>query len=95
MWDGKYYQGTEAEAAELNLGLSKIMGVETSYYSTSNGFYFEPLSGISQNDGNYYKNTIKSSYSYTYIEKLNGTTYLSPNFSERYQVYYSAHTPSS
>ena len=44
-WDGGYFTGSQEEADEMILNLSKKMGIETSYYETSRGFYFERTAG--------------------------------------------------
>lgn len=44
-WEGDYYTGTSEEADEMILALSKKLGIETSYYDTSRGFYFERVAG--------------------------------------------------
>ena len=45
-WDGSYFVGSEEEAVDMLLFYSKYYGVETSYWSTSRGYYFEPIMGI-------------------------------------------------
>lgn len=44
-WDGDYFTGTQEEADNITLSLSKKLGVETSYYHTSRGYYFEKVAG--------------------------------------------------
>ncbi len=46
-WDGPYFQGTEEEAIEMLIFDSKYLGIETSMFNTTNGFYFEAWSGNS------------------------------------------------
>jgi hypothetical protein len=106
-WDGSYYQGTEEEAKEMLLSSSKIFNVETSYWSTSKGYYFAPIQGNAYGysydpitktmtdyniDIGYQSNTIKSTYRYTYVENIGGSPYLSPNIFQRARIYNKAHT---
>ena len=44
-WDGCYYKGTGEEFRQMLVEESKFFGVETKGYSTSRGFYFEPIAG--------------------------------------------------
>jgi hypothetical protein len=106
-WDGLYYQGTEEDAKEILLSSSKMFNVEMSYWSTSKGYYFEPIQGNAYGyyydpttltltdynvDVGYTSNTISTTYRYTYVENLGGNLYLSPNIFQRSMVYYKAHT---
>ena len=44
-WIGSYFQGTEKEAQDMLIDLSKRLNLETAYWSTSKGYYFEPIQG--------------------------------------------------
>lgn len=48
-WEGDYFTGTREEADDITLYLSKKLGMETSYYETSRGFYFERITGQAYN----------------------------------------------
>ena len=64
-WKGHYFQGTSEEARQILLENSMMFKTETAMWSTSRGFYFEPISG----DPAY-------TYSYrTYCCDENGMTY--------------------
>ena len=45
-WDGIYFVGEENDAIQMLLLDSRFFNVETSLWSTSRGFYFEPIRGI-------------------------------------------------
>ena len=63
-WDGDYFTGSKDEADNVILNLSKRIGMETSYYHTSRGYYFERVAGDAYlhnwgpkgNDWDYYMN---------------------------------------
>jgi len=44
-WNGLYFQGSQDEARKLLLESSMLFNKETSYWYTSKGYYFPPLSG--------------------------------------------------
>ena len=44
-WYGPYFRGSEEEAREMLLSSSRLLNVETSYWYTSKGYYFEPTEG--------------------------------------------------
>ena len=106
-WDGPYFLGTEEEAKNMILTSSKLFNVETSYWSTSKGYYFAPIQGYAYGysydpirttltnnnlEIGYKVNTIKSTYRYTYVESSGGSIYLYPKVFYRSRVYYKAHT---
>gem|GEM_PF-2129363 len=106
-WSEKYFQESEDDAKELLLESSRLFNVETTYWSTSKGYYFEPIQGnaygysydpisLTMIDYNvsigYQSNTINSTYRYTYVENLGGNLYLSPSIFELSLVYNRAHT---
>jgi len=91
----------------LLLESSRLFNVETTYWSTSKGYYFEPIQvnaysyiydpiSMTLIDYNvsigYQSNTISSTCMYTYVEIIGGNLYLSPNIFERALVYNKAHT---
>ena len=104
-WHGPYYHGTEEEAKEMLLSSSKMFNVETSYWSTSKGYYFAPIQGeayayhwnpVTKTASNFntpagYKfNTIKSTYRYTYVDQ--GSCTLIPNIFQTSLIYEKVHT---
>lgn len=44
-WDGCYFQGSNEDFRQMMVESSKYFGVETKGYSTSRGYYFEPITG--------------------------------------------------
>ena len=106
-WNGPYFQGSEEEAQDLLLSSSKFFEIETSYWSTSKGFYFSPIKGDAygisydrfnskvlnyNTDLGYQMNTFKSAYRYTVVENLAGAMYLTPNVFFRSRIFYHVHT---
>ena len=107
-WEGPFFQGSKEEAKELLLGSSKLFNVETSYWETSRGYYFAPISGNSYTfnpearitlvakkfnlDNGYKINTIGKTFRYTYLEKNGNCLYICPNIFHRAMVYSKAHT---
>jgi RHS repeat-associated protein len=55
-WEGRYFKGNEKEAQQLLLESSKLFGVETSYWYTSKGYFFESIQG--------------NAYDFEYLEDL-------------------------
>ena len=87
---------------------SRFFNVETSLWSTSRGFYFEPIQGNSYSitydalsrktlryniaDG-YHTNTIKNSFTYTKVDNIEGNLYIFPdNMFIKSRVFYNAHS---
>jgi hypothetical protein len=107
-WEGPFFQGSEVEAKKLLLESSKLFNVETSYWETSRGYYFAPISGnaytfnpearltlMAKNfnlDNGYKINTISKTYRYTYLEKVGNCLYICPNIFHRAMAYAKAHT---
>jgi hypothetical protein len=107
-WDGIYFVGTEEEAILRLITDSKFFNVETTYYSTTRGFYFEPVQGnilgYSYDEltrrtlkyniaGEYQTNTIRAAFRYTRVDNIEGNPYIfSDNMFNKARVYYQAHS---
>ena len=106
-WYGPYFRGTEEEAREMLLSSSRLLNVETSYWYTSKGYYFEPTEGEtygyrydpfiqSMVDYNvpvgFQTNEINKNKRYTYVRNEGGVLYLQPPVFNQAIIYSRSHT---